>query len=87
MNTTVATAAPLLAGRVALVLGANGGIGSAIARRLGAAGARVILAARDGERLAALRDELIERRHPREQPPGRRVRRGCARRRDHGRDC
>ena len=34
MNTTVATAAPLLAGRVALVLGANGGIGSAIARRL-----------------------------------------------------
>lgn len=60
MNTTVATAAPLLAGRVALVLGANGGIGSAIARRLGAAGARVILAARDGERLAALRDELIE---------------------------
>ena len=69
MSTTVATAAPLLAGRVALVLGANGGIGSAIARRLGAAGARVILAARDGERLAALRDELIERGIPASSHP------------------
>lgn len=41
-----------LAGRVAVVTGANSGIGRAIAQALGAAGARVVLLARDQARLA-----------------------------------
>lgn len=41
-----------------LVVGATGGLGSAIARRLVGAGARVSLAGRDEERLRALADEL-----------------------------
>ena len=40
-----------LAGRVALVTGASRGIGAAIARALAAAGATVVLAARDGRAL------------------------------------
>lgn len=48
----------VLTGRTALVLGANGGIGRAIAHALGAAGARLVLAARDGSRLDHLRVEL-----------------------------
>lgn len=47
-----------LEGRTALIIGANGGIGRAIAQALGAAGARLVLAARDTERLRRLAAEL-----------------------------
>lgn len=47
-----------LEGHTALIIGANGGIGSATAHALGAAGARLILAARDTSRLARLAAEL-----------------------------
>ncbi|SDU38196.1 3-hydroxybutyrate dehydrogenase [Jiangella alkaliphila] len=43
-----------LAGRRALVTGGGGGIGAAVARRLGAAGAHVIVADIDGERAASV---------------------------------
>ena len=47
-----------LDGRTALVTGASQGIGAGIARRLAAAGARVIVAARSRERLEALAVEI-----------------------------
>jgi NADP-dependent 3-hydroxy acid dehydrogenase YdfG len=47
-----------LAGKVAVVTGASGGIGEATARALAGAGAAVVLAARRGERLAAIGREL-----------------------------
>ncbi|WP_330475711.1 SDR family NAD(P)-dependent oxidoreductase [Terrabacter sp. C0L_2] len=47
-----------LAAAHVLVLGATGGLGGAIARRLVASGARVTLSGRDESRLAALADEL-----------------------------
>lgn len=47
-----------LAAAHVLVLGATGGLGSAIARRLVASGARVTLSGRDVTRLQALADEL-----------------------------
>jgi NAD(P)-dependent dehydrogenase (short-subunit alcohol dehydrogenase family) len=43
---------------VQLVLGGSGGIGAALARELGAAGARLVLAARDAGRLAAVAGPL-----------------------------
>ncbi|GAA5181626.1 glucose 1-dehydrogenase [Niveibacterium umoris] len=49
-----------LSGRIALVTGATGGIGGAIAHTLIAHGARVVLSARNAERLATLSDTLRE---------------------------
>ena len=47
-----------LAGQVALVTGGNGGIGLAMARGLGRAGARIVIAARDNTKSGAAVDEL-----------------------------
>jgi acyl-CoA synthetase (AMP-forming)/AMP-acid ligase II/NAD(P)-dependent dehydrogenase (short-subunit alcohol dehydrogenase family) len=46
-------------GRVVLVTGASEGIGAATARRLGAAGAVVLLVSRTRERLEKVRDEIV----------------------------
>lgn len=45
-------------GKVAIVTGASAGIGEAIARRLSAAGANVVMTARRGDRLEAIAGEL-----------------------------
>ena len=50
-----------LSGRIALVTGASGGIGDAIARQLHAQGAAVVLAGRRRDALAALAEALGER--------------------------
>src|SRR4051812_16937190 len=47
-------------GKVVLVTGASFGIGEALARRLGAAGARVLLAARSGPRLEELARQITD---------------------------
>lgn len=50
-----------LSGKAALVTGASGGIGGAIARALHGAGAKVVLAGTKMDRLAALKNALGER--------------------------
>jgi meso-butanediol dehydrogenase / (S,S)-butanediol dehydrogenase / diacetyl reductase len=55
---------PILSGRTVLITGAAGGIGAATARRLAAAGARLVLADLDGagvEKLAAELDQVAVR--------------------------
>ena len=49
-----------LDGRLALVTGGSAGIGRAIARELLGFGARVVIAARDGDALESARDELAD---------------------------
>ncbi|MET8150818.1 SDR family NAD(P)-dependent oxidoreductase [Actinoplanes sp. NPDC049668] len=48
-----------VAGKTVLVTGASEGIGAAVARRLGAAGATVLLVARTVERLERVREEIV----------------------------
>ena len=50
-----------LSGKVAIVTGGNGGIGLGMARGLGGAGARVIIAARNAEKSRAAVDDLTAR--------------------------
>lgn len=57
----------VLEGRAALITGANQGLGLAIAREYVAAGASVLLCARDGERLEAARCELASMVSPGQQ--------------------
>ena len=52
-----------LSGKTALVTGASGGIGGAIARGLHEAGATVVLSGTRQEALEALKGELGERAH------------------------
>jgi 3-oxoacyl-[acyl-carrier protein] reductase len=50
-----------LTGETALVTGASSGLGRRFARVLAANGARVVLVARRADRLAAIRDEIVDR--------------------------
>ncbi len=60
----MSSSSPLAARRVALLLGASGGLGQALARELAAQNWRVALLARRAETLQALAQELNERHGP-----------------------
>ncbi len=47
-----------LSGQIAVITGANRGIGAAVARKLASLGAHTILTARDSKRLSAVTDEI-----------------------------
>lgn len=49
---------PVLSSQIAIVTGANRGVGEAVARKLAALGAEVVLVARDLQRLNQLRDRI-----------------------------
>ena len=53
----------MTAARTVVVTGASSGFGTSIARRFAADGARVVIAARRGDRIAALANELGDRAH------------------------
>lgn len=57
-DTAAVTASPLLQGRVVMVTGAHGGLGSAVARAAAAAGATVVLVGHKVRALEKLYDEL-----------------------------
>jgi NAD(P)-dependent dehydrogenase (short-subunit alcohol dehydrogenase family) len=59
--TTPASAARWLAGRLAVVTGASGGIGAATAAAVAAAGAHVVLAARNREALDSVAGQIRDR--------------------------
>ena len=56
---TPSPTAPDLAGKVAIITGASRGIGAAAARTFAAAGATVVLAARDEHALAAVAEDIM----------------------------
>lgn len=58
LHSAIVHASAFLADKVAIVTGASSGIGRAVARALGAAGARVALAARRRDRLETLATEI-----------------------------
>jgi NAD(P)-dependent dehydrogenase (short-subunit alcohol dehydrogenase family) len=59
-TTDEVTAGRDLSGKVALVTGASSGLGRETARALAAVGARVILAGRDGDKLAAVALQIVQ---------------------------
>ena len=53
----------MLQDKVIVIVGATGGIGSTLTRQLSSTGARLVLAARDRESLAALANGLSDSSH------------------------
>ena len=58
--TWTATDIPNLSGKVAVVTGANSGLGLESAKALAGAGAHVVMAARNQEKAAAARDKILD---------------------------